>query len=283
MSSSSDPELPLRVTRSPACAEQAREPWPSDDGDDEASEPAGRLIAAAVPVFAQRGYDRATVREIAREAGVNVAAVSYYFGDKMGLYRAVIEDIRDQRQREFPAPAVGDAPPHEMLRRIVRTLLARMLAGDQRGFEAMLMMREMMSPTAVLGVLVREYFKPTFDVLRATIEQLIEPLLAGELNTQAAHEGSTKCAESLVTQVALGVVGQCLYYRIGRPVLEQMIATETLAKHYDLESLCQHITASTLAACGRFDIIQERDRLEHPSSFTNDRRIHLESNGRHEH
>lgn len=249
----------------------------------DAGDPAERLIAAAVPVFAQRGFERATVREIAKEAGVNVAAVSYYFGDKMGLYCAVIENIRAKRQREYPVPAVGDAPPREMLRRIVRTLLARMLAGDERGFEAMLMVREMQAPTAVLGVLVRDYFKPTFDVLRETIGQLIEPLPAVKSSTPAGDNGRSDCTEALVTQVALGVVGQCLYYRIGRPVLEQLIATDTLATHYDQESLCQHITASTLAACGRFDIIQEHDRLENPTSTTDNRRIHLESNGRHEH
>lgn len=264
-------------------------------GDDDASDPAGRLIAAAVPVFAQRGFDRATLREIAKAAGTNVAAVSYYFGDKMGLYRAVIEDIRDQRQREFPAPTAGDAPPHEMLRRIIRTLLSRMLAGDERGFEAMLMMREMQSPTAELSVLVREYFKPTFDALCETIEKLVEPLQAAKTDASDRDEdlpASTECSDSadpadsneaLVTQVALGVVGQCLYYRIGRPVLEQLIAPAVRAKHYDVESLCRHITASTLASCGRFDIIQERDRLDNYSPANTDRQVQLESYGRHEH
>lgn len=261
----------------------------SAPGDGEVSDPADRLIAAALPVFAQRGFDRATVREIAKEAGANVAAVSYYFGDKMGLYRAVIESIREQRQREFPAPAVGDAPAEETLLRLVRTLLSRMLAGDERGFEAMLMMREMQSPTAVFGVMVDEYFKPTFDALYATIEQLVDFPQADDRKSPGPRRSSSERGmvsslhETLVSQVALGVVGQCLYYRIGRPVLEQFIAPAALAEHYDLESLCQHITASTLAACGRFDIIQERDRLERSSSTQNDRRIYLESNGRHEH
>lgn len=266
---------------------------PVELAEDEIVDPAGRLIAAAVPVFAQRGFDRATLREIAKEAGVNVAAVSYYFGDKMGLYRAVIEDIRDSRQRQFPVPTAGDAPPREMLRRIIRTLLSRMLAGDERGFEAMLLMREMQSPTAVLGVLVREYFRPTFDVLCQTIEQLVEPLRPAktvltthDVGSPASANASVDAAdadEALVTQIALGVVGQCLYYRIGRPVLEQLIAPAMRSKHYGVESLCLHITASTLAACGHSDIVQERDRLDISSPENIDRRIQLESNGRHEH
>ncbi|TWT55874.1 CerR family C-terminal domain-containing protein [Allorhodopirellula solitaria] len=256
---------------------------PPPDRGPAASDPADRLIAAAVPVFAQRGYDRATVREIAKQADVNVAAVSYYYGDKMGLYRAVVASIREQRQREFPTPAFGETPPRETLTRIVQTLLSRMLAGDEEGFEAMLMMREMQSPTPVLGVLIREYFQPLFVVLCQTIEELLKPDPALENTAISLDSGDSAQDGDVVTQLALGVVSQCLYYRIGRPVYQQLIAAETLTKHYDAQSLCRHITASTLAACGHFDILQERDRLEPIPPHSNDGRTHIESDGPDEH
>src|ERR1700676_2168363 len=49
-----------------------------------------KLIEAAGYVFAERGYRAATIREISRRAGANVAAVNYTFGDKMGLYTEVL-------------------------------------------------------------------------------------------------------------------------------------------------------------------------------------------------
>src|SRR5882762_8534622 len=45
-----------------------------------------RLIDAAMELFAEKGYEGASVRDLAAAAGVNVAAVSYHFGSKDALY-----------------------------------------------------------------------------------------------------------------------------------------------------------------------------------------------------
>ena len=50
-----------------------------------------RLLKAAEQLFAERGFKNVTVRDICRVARANVAAVNYHFGDKMGLYREVLQ------------------------------------------------------------------------------------------------------------------------------------------------------------------------------------------------
>lgn len=53
-----------------------------------------RLFMAALKLFAEQGYAKTSTREIASNAGINISAISYYFGDKQGLYRAVFCDKR---------------------------------------------------------------------------------------------------------------------------------------------------------------------------------------------
>src|SRR5207247_1703079 len=50
-----------------------------------------RLLRTAARLFADRGFKKVTVRDICRTARANVAAVNYHFGDKLGLYREVLQ------------------------------------------------------------------------------------------------------------------------------------------------------------------------------------------------
>jgi len=195
-----------------------------------------RLLAAAGPVFARRGFDRATVREICGQAGVNIASVGYYFGDKFGLYREVFRMIRGQchaeaiePQAESPGEPIG---PREHLFLLIRHLLSRMLARDDSGWESQLMMREMNQPTAVFAEMVEESFRPQFERMIDTIASISPP-------ATPVH---------VLEQLALSVVGQCLYYRVGAGVVRHLIPPERLAANFTVDSLARHIASVTIAA-----------------------------------
>ena len=65
-----------------------------------------QLLEAAGQEFAERGFDRTTAKEICERAGVNTAAVNYYFGGIEGLHAAVLEEARN---RLFSADAISAA------------------------------------------------------------------------------------------------------------------------------------------------------------------------------
>ena len=58
-----------------------------------------RLVEAAAGLFAERGYRGATLREIARRAGANLAAANYHFGSKQRLYLEVARAEFDHLER----------------------------------------------------------------------------------------------------------------------------------------------------------------------------------------
>ncbi|WP_378950992.1 TetR family transcriptional regulator [Pelosinus sp. sgz500959] len=51
-----------------------------------------RIIDAAIPLFAMKGYAAVSVKELAQAADVNVALISYYFGGKENLYVSILKD-----------------------------------------------------------------------------------------------------------------------------------------------------------------------------------------------
>jgi AcrR family transcriptional regulator len=203
-------------------------------------------LEAAGPVFARHGFDGATVREICSSAHVNIASVGYYFGDKLGLYREVIQGIRDSRERQFPAPDNSGGEPEQILVKIVQTMLSRMLAADASSWETQLLMREMQSPTPAFDSIVREFFRPLFECLVHTIACLVGP----------------STPKHTLEQLALSAVGQCVYYRFGSGVVEILIPESERDEHYDIDSLSRHITAVMLAALENGAVIRQRSRID---------------------
>lgn len=82
-----------------------------------------RLERAALAVFARRGYGAATVRDVAREAGVAQGLLYNYYRGKDDLLAAVFRRSMGDVQASFAAAAV-DAPPAERLARLVRAAFA---------------------------------------------------------------------------------------------------------------------------------------------------------------
>jgi AcrR family transcriptional regulator len=63
----------------------------------EGADTAARIVSAATRLFAERGYDGTSVKEICRAAGVNIAAIHYHFGLKENLYRHIVEQFDAER------------------------------------------------------------------------------------------------------------------------------------------------------------------------------------------
>lgn len=100
------------------------------------SEAMNTILDAAEREFARRGRDAATLRAIALEAGMDSALLHYYFGDKDGVFRAVlarkfamVNEIYVQAMDAYEA-RVGDAPTIEGVLDVFLRPFCEMLVKD---------------------------------------------------------------------------------------------------------------------------------------------------------
>jgi AcrR family transcriptional regulator len=140
----------------------------------EDQETRGRLLAAAERLFADRGFKKVTVREICKAARANVAAVNYHFGDKLGLYREVLQSAIDaMRATNDAARTAGEGcTAEEQLRRFIAIFVHRLLSSGHDTVHR-LIHREMNDPTPALDALVEQGVRPRIDYLSGLIAEII--------------------------------------------------------------------------------------------------------------
>ena len=194
-----------------------------------------QLLHAAGAVFAERGYKAATVRDICATAGVNLAAVNYYFGDKAQLYLETVKLAHQLKTQRIPMPEwSGEISPQEKLHEFVRILLTRML-GEQELWQTQLMMREVICPTDACRALVEDYFRPQFEILLKILHELVPK--------------ATPVPR--VRQLAFSIIGQCFFYLAAGTTIPMMISQKEMRSHYSIDQLADHIANFSYAAiCG---------------------------------
>ncbi len=190
-----------------------------------------RLLEAAGAVFSEAGYRSATVRDIVARAGANIAAVNYHFGDKQGLYAAVLEHFAHEALHKYP-PHGGlspDAAPEDQLRAFIRAFLLRIFDRGHQAVHGKLMAREMIEPTLALDRIVDQIIRPLYGRLRALIKAMAGP----------------SATATQIELAAKSVVGQVLFYKHCGPVLERLDGRRPDAR--DIDELAEHVVAFSIA------------------------------------
>ncbi len=117
-----------------------------------------KIVETAVYAFADNGYEQTATRDILAKAGANVAAISYYFGNKQGLYTEILTRISariasafEDLLAEYEALTAQKDPPAEecenLLKKFVR-IFVELFCSDAL-------------TTAMCMIYVREYVEPS--------------------------------------------------------------------------------------------------------------------------
>ncbi|QJE97165.1 transcriptional regulator CecR [Luteolibacter luteus] len=182
-----------------------------------------KLLLAALKKFGEKGYDNASVREIADEAGQNVAAIAYYFVNKETLYTAVLEGIgqyvqgvfgkvAEEARERFKEGRPDQKLAKSIMKRMMRTLLGEQLEGSEFEKIRLVMLREQAAPSE------------KFDLL---YEKTLRPL--HQLFTRAVAVATGEEAES--QQVILrthAIFGQVLVFTLARATILRRLGVAKL-------------------------------------------------------
>jgi AcrR family transcriptional regulator len=150
------------------------------------------LLAAAKAVFAEFGYDNATVRTIAARADVDPAMVNHWFGGKQGLFATAVLEL-PINPLDLVAPLL-DGPNEELGERLVRLFLT---VWDNDGGRLPALVRSVTQQDEAANV-IRDLF----------VKQIVEPIIA-RLGSDRPALRATLCGSQMV---GLGMIRYVLKF-----------------------------------------------------------------------
>lgn len=185
-----------------------------------------RLIRAAGPIFAGKGFRDTTVAEICDAAEANIAAVNYHFGDKESLYDAVWRNAFAITSSTYPIDGTLPENPalEDYLYSYAFALMNRIFSEDEAGLFPKLLHREMSSPTLALDRIAQEVLFPQ--------SQFLSKVVHTELEQNVPEEQIRLCMHS--------IIGQCAFFNFSRPLRERVMQKKKLNRK-EIEQLARHI------------------------------------------
>jgi TetR/AcrR family transcriptional regulator, regulator of cefoperazone and chloramphenicol sensitivity len=133
------------------------------------------LLEVAGEVFAEKGYDRATSKEICERAGVNSSAVNYHFGGIDKLYVAAL--VKAQRRiftiEGLRQLASEDVPAQDKLRSYLAPIIRSLVHPSAKSWEMQLLSREIVSPSPLQGAFFETEIQPKQQILRGIVAELV--------------------------------------------------------------------------------------------------------------
>lgn len=219
--------VPVPIHAPAAAAGHARQPR----SDGEAART--RLLGCGLRLFAQQGFTRTSTRELADAAGVNVAAIRYYFGDKAGLYRAVFLEPMGSTQEDIARYDGAELSLAQALAGLYAGFLEPLRRGDEARLCMKLHLREMLEPTGLWQEQVDRGIRPMHDALLAML---------------CRHFGVSAPDEEL-QRLAICIAGLGVHIHVGHDIIGQL-APELGAGADALDRWAERLTMYAQAMIG---------------------------------
>jgi len=184
-----------------------------------------QLLEAGVETFARYGPEGVSIRDLAKAAGVNSAAISYYFGGKEGYYLAAVEHLIRERGKPILSllgdisgelkRSAGDADAaRTLLARLLHDLAVTLMLKPDGVTIASIISREQLRPTAAFELIYEE------AVLR--MHRTLSELIAQATNARP------RSPETIVRAHAL--LGQVIFFRLAGTTIRRRLKWDRITE-----------------------------------------------------
>ena len=168
-----------------------------------------RLLRVALALFAQKGFEKTSTREIAEAAQTNIAAISYYFGDKAGLYRAVFFESQGSPTEDIARYTDPGLSLEQALLALYASFLEPLRQGELARQCMKLHAREMIEPTGLWEEEISTGIRPMHDALVAVL----------------CRHFQLRKADDDVHRLAVCIAGLGVHMHVGRDVTDAIAPT----------------------------------------------------------
>lgn len=190
-----------------------------------------KLIDAAMEVFAEHGYQDATIQQIVSRAGTNIAAINYHFGDKARFYGEVVTYALSQGEFNQAAELSDEISAEDQLRKFVHLFIRHAIGVNHKlSFLDQIQSQEMLNPRPVLDTVVEKFIRPNHIRLRGIVCRLL----------------SSDTDELTIRHHCFSVIGQCLHYKFGSAVMTRLYSDIEFTEDY-ADTLAEHVANVSLA------------------------------------
>lgn len=168
-----------------------------------------KIMDAAIPLFAKKGFAGVSVKELAEAAGVNIALISYYFGGKENLYMTILNlefellaDLVERVKQQGYTPV-------ERIKAFVHEVI---LLHKQNPDIENLIYSEIMNPTACYESVVKQGFNKVHYFLEDCMR---EAIVRGQFRADIKPDCASIALMSMIhfylftKHVADGFIGEC--------------------------------------------------------------------------
>lgn len=177
-------------------------------------DPAARILESAEALFARKGYDAVSIREIAQHAQVQSSTIYYYFNDKSGVFQSILENALQELTEILESISGGGDDPYCKFKKFIRCYTDFL---KKKQNIAQLVMQVVFFEESAFKYLVNQYWVRHFLIVEGILREGVEQGVFRPIDTRL---------------LTIFIRGMILWYFMSSPITDLFPGMENHREEY---------------------------------------------------